>query len=142
MMKKLFTLSIVALMFIATVCVSSCSTAKSVNKAFEKNGYSMTALTPAQQMEICPVIAQFPSFGYDAAGYLQVNANSCTFVYNMDQSTWDSYAAQLTNSGFSNMGIGFVKADKSAGYTYNVSAKPTVIYKQNFMLVTFTSSRF
>ncbi len=141
-MKKLFTLSIVALMFVATVCVSSCSTAKSVNKAFEKNGYTMTEISPAQQIDICPVISKFPSFGYNAAGYLQVNSNSCTFVYNMDQSTWDSYAAQLTNNGFSNMGIGFVKADKSAGVTYNVSAKPTVIYKQNFMLVTFTSSSF
>ena len=141
-MKRLFTLSIVALMFVATVCVSSCSTAKSVNKAFEKNGYTMTEISPSQQIDICPVISKFPSFGYNAVGYLQVNANSCTFVYNMDQSTWDSYAAQLTNSGFSNMGIGFVKADKSAGLTYNVSAKPTVIYKQSFMLVTFTSSKF
>ena len=48
-MKKLFTLSLVAFMMVATMCVSSCSTAKSVNKAFEKNGYVMTALTPAQQ---------------------------------------------------------------------------------------------
>lgn len=141
-MKKLFTLAFVALMFVATACVTSCSTAKSVNKAFEKNGYSMTELTPAQQIEICPVIAKFPAFGFNAAGYLQVNANSCTFVYSMDQNTWDSYAAQLTNSGFSNMGIGFVKADKAAGLTYNVSAKSTVIFKQNFMLVTFTSSRY
>ena len=61
-MKKLFTLSLVAFMMVATMCVSSCSTAKSVNKAFEKNGYVMTALTPAQQIEVCPVVAKFPHF--------------------------------------------------------------------------------
>ena len=90
-------------MMIATMCVSSCSTAKSVNKAFEKNGYSMTALTPAQQMEICPVIAQFPSFGYDAAGYLQVNANSCTFVYSYLTKTMRYNMIFLQNSGGSKM---------------------------------------
>ena len=56
-MKKLFTLSLVAFMMVATMCVSSCSTAKSVNKAFEKNGYVMTTLTPAQQIEICPAFS-------------------------------------------------------------------------------------
>lgn len=141
-MKKLFTLSIVALMFVATACVTSCSTAKSVNKAFEKNGYSMAVLTPAEQVSVCPVMAKFPAFGQEAVGYLPLGANSVTFIYNIDESTWNSYAAQLTNAGFSNMGIGFVKADKAAGLTYNVSAKPTVIYKQNFMLVTFTSKQF
>ena len=54
-MKKLFTLSIVALMFIATVCVSSCSTAKSVNKAFEKNGYVLTG------EEINEAMIKYPS---------------------------------------------------------------------------------
>ena len=140
-MKRLFTLSLVAFMMITIVCVSSCSTAKSVNKAFEKNGYVMTALTPAQQMEICPVIAKFPSLPVESMGYL-TTGNSCTFVYAIDQATWNGYAAQLQSAGFSNMGIGFVKADKSAGVTYNVSAKATNIYKQDFMLVTFTSAAF
>ncbi len=140
-MKKLFTLSLVAFMMVATMCVSSCSTAKSVNKAFEKNGYVMTTLTPAQQIEICPVIAKFPSFPAEAMGYLTLG-NSNTFIYPVDQATWDGYAAQLQNAGFSNMGIGYVKADKNIGVTYNVSAKATTIYKQNFMLVTFTSSTF
>ncbi|MBE6302931.1 MAG: hypothetical protein E7089_03230 [Bacteroidales bacterium] len=140
-MKKIFTLSLVAFMMVATMCVSSCSTAKSVNKAFEKNGYVLTALTPAQQIEVCPVVAKFPSFPVEAMGYLTLG-NSCTFIYAIDQATWDSYAAQLQSAGFSNMGIGYVKADKSAGVTYNVSAKATTIYKQDFMLVTFTSAAF
>ena len=140
-MKKLFTLSLVAFMMVATMCVSSCSTAKSVNKAFAKNGYVLTALTPAQQIEVCPVVAKFPSLSANAMGYLTLG-NSCTFIYAIDQATWNGYAAQLQNAGFSNMGIGYVKADKSAGVTYNVSAKATTIYKQSFMLVTFTSSAF
>ena len=140
-MRKLLTLSFVAFVMIATMCVSSCSTTKSINKAFEKNGYSMTLLAPAQQMEVCPVLAKFPSFAVEAMGYLTLG-NSCTFIYPIDQATWDSYATQLQSAGFSNMGIGFVKADKTAGLTYNVSAKATTIYKQNFMLVTFTSSAF
>lgn len=140
-MKKLFTLSLVAFMMVATMCLSSCSTAKSVNKAFEKNGYVMTALTPAQQIEVCPVVAKFPALSANAAGYLTLGS-SCTFIYAMDQAGWDSYAAQLQNAGFSNLGIGYVKADKSAGVTYNVSAKATTIFKQNFMLVTFTSGAF
>ena len=140
-MKRLFTLSLVAVMMVATMCVSSCSTAKSVNKAFEKNGYVLTALTPAQQIEVCPVVSKFPALSVNAMGYLTVG-NSCTFIYPIDQAAWDGYAAQLQNAGFSNMGIGYVKADKSAGVTYNVSAKATTIFKQNFMLVTFTSSAF
>ena len=140
-MKKLFTLSFVAIVMVATMCITSCSTAKSVNKAFEKNGYVMTTLTPAQQIEVCPVVAKFPSFPVEAVGYLTLG-NSCTFIYPVDQATWDSYAAQLQGSGFSNMGIGLVKADKNAGVTYNVSAKSTTIYKHNFMLVTYTSGTF
>lgn len=140
-MKKLITLSLVAFMMVATMCVTSCSTAKSVNKAFEKNGYSMTTLAPAQQIEVCPVLAKFPTLPIDAMGYLNSGAG-CTFIYNIDQATWNEYGAMLQNAGFSNMGIGYVKADKNAGVTYNVSAKATTIFKQNFMLVTFTSAAF
>jgi hypothetical protein len=140
-MKKLITLSIMAFMFVAAVCVSSCSTSKSITKAFEKNGYTLEELSPAQQMQVCPVLQNFPSFAQSAVGYLQTG-NSCTFIYNIDQSVWNSYAAQLTSNGFSNLGTGFVKADKSAKITYNVSAKSTEIYKQQFMLVTFTSGTY
>ena len=140
-MKKLITLSLMAMMFVATMCVSSCSTSKSITKAFEKNGYVMAEVSPAQQIQVCPVMAKFPSFGQTAAGYLQAG-NSCTFIYNIDESTWNAYTQQLVANGFSQIGTGFVKADKSAGLTYNVSAKATEVYKQNFMIVTFTSGNF
>ena len=140
-MKKLVTLSMVAFMMIATMCVSSCSTAKSVNTAFEKNGYVITALTPAQQIEVCPVVAKFPALSVNAMGYLTLGS-SCTFIYNMDQNGWDSYAAQLQNAGFSNMGIGYVKADKAAGVTYNVSTKTATIFKKDYRLVTFAYAGF
>lgn len=141
MMKKLITLSMTALMFIAVLCTQSCSTTSSISKAFEKNGYVMSSLTPAQQAEICPVINKFPLFSQNAIGYLQ-SGNSCTFIYSADQSVWESYKQSLLNNGFSDMSIGFIKADKSAGLTYNVSAKPTVIYKQNFLLVTYVATNF
>ena len=140
-MKKIVTLSLMTIMFVVAMCVTSCSTSKSINKAFEKNGYVLTEMSPAQQIEACPVMAKFPSFGQTATGYLQA-ANSCTFLYNVEQSVWDAYAQQLVASGFSKVGSGYVKADKSAGLTYNVSAKSTVVYKQNFMIVTFTSGSF
>lgn len=140
-MKKIVTLSLMAIMFVAAMCVSSCSTSKSVNKAFEKNGYVLTEMSPAQQVEACPAMANFPAFGQTATGYLQAG-NSCTFIYNVDESVWEGYAQQLLANGFSKVGTGYVKADKSAGLTYNVSAKSTVIYKQNFMIVTFTSAGF
>ena len=140
-MKKLITLSFMAFMLVAAACVSSCSTSKSINKAFEKNGYTLTELSPAQQIQACPVMQNFPSFPQSVVGYLQTG-NSCTFIYPIGQDVWNSYAAQLTGSGFSNLGTGFVKADKNAKVTYNVSAKPTEIYKQQFMLVTFTSGSY
>ena len=140
-MKKLLTLSVLAFILVTAVSLSSCSTSKSISKAFEKNGYVMTQLTPSQQIEICPVVAKFPSFAQNALGYLQMG-NSCTFIYNVDQSVWESYRQHLINNGYSDMGIGLIKADKTTGLTYNVSAKSTVIYKQNFLLVTFTSSSF
>ena len=86
-------------------------------------------------------MAKFPAFGQTATGYLQAG-NSCTFIYNVEQSVWEAYAQQLAANGFSKVGTGYVKADKSAGVTYNVSAKSTVVYKQNFMIVTFTSGSF
>ena len=140
-MKKIVTLSLMAIMFVAAMCVTSCSTSKSINKAFEKNGYVLTEMSPAQQVEACPAMANFPAFGQTATGYLQA-ANSCTFIYNVDESVWEGYAQQLLANGFSKVGTGYVKADKSAGLTYNVSAKSTVVYKQNFMIVTFTSGSF
>ena len=78
-MKKLITLSFMAFMLVAAVCVSSCSTSKSINKAFEKNGYTLTELSPAQQIQACPVMQNFPSFPQSAVGYLQTG-NSCTFI--------------------------------------------------------------
>ncbi len=140
-MKKLLVFSMMIVMFAATISVTSCSTAKSVNSAFAKNGYTMTALTPAQQLQMAPVMSAFPTFNHDALGYLQ-SANAMTFVYSVDETAWNSYCNTLVNKGFSDMGIGFVKADKNNGVTYNISGKFTTIYKQTYLLVTYTYSGF
>lgn len=140
-MKKIIALSAMALMLIVAMVSTSCSTAKSVSSAFEKNGYVMGELTPQQQAQLAPIVSAFPAFNQTAIAYLQTE-KSITFVFPVDETAWNTYTLSLVNAGFSNMGIGFVKADKAQGVTYNVSAKPTTIYKQNFMLVTYTYATF
>ncbi len=140
-MKRLFTLSVVAIMMLSAMVITSCSTAKSVNSSFVKNGYTMEALTVQQQEATAPVMKAFPSFNQTALGFLQTG-NATTFVYQVDESIWNSYCASLEAAGFSNLGTGYVKADKSVGVTYNISGKFTTIYKQTFLLVTYTWSNF
>lgn len=140
-MKKLFSISLMLLMYVAVSFTTSCSTAKSVNSSFTKNGYTMTELTPQQQVDIAPVMNAFPAFNQNAMGYL-VTGSAVTFVYFVDQTVWDSYSAALENAGFSNMGTGYVKADKNSSMTYNISAKSTTIYKQPCLLVTYTYANF
>ncbi len=141
MMKKLFVFAVMIVMLATTISTTSCSTAKSVNSAFAKNGYTMGVFTPAQQAQLAPVMSSFPAFSYDAMGYLQT-ANATTFVYAVDEAAWNTYCNTLVGNGFSNMGIGFVKADKGRNITYNVSGKFTTIYKQTYLLVTYTYSGF
>lgn len=140
-MKRIFNLTATFAMLAIMMLATSCSTTKSVNKSFEKNGYIMSGLTPGQQVEIAPVLNGFPSFGQSAIGYL-VTGNATTFVYEADEITWNNYCAKLENAGFSNMGTGFVKADKNAGITYNVSGKFTTVYKRTYLLVTYTHGNF
>lgn len=140
-MKRFFALSVVALMMFAAFVTTSCSTAKSINSSFVKNGYTMTTLTAQQQESLAPVMKAFPAFNQTAMGYLQTG-NATTFVYQVDELVWSSYCASLESAGFSNMGTGYVKADKSVGATYNISGKFTTIYKQKLLLVTFTWSNF
>lgn len=140
-MKRIFTFTVMILMLVATISTTSCSTAKSVNSAFVKNGYIMEMLSPAQQAQLAPVLSAFPAFNQDAMGYLQT-AGATTFVYAVDEATWNSYCNTLMRNGFSNMGIGLVKADKTNNVTYNVSGKFTTIYKQTYLLVTYTHAGF
>ncbi len=140
-MKKMFASAATVIMLIAAILTTSCSTAKSVNSSFAKNGYTMTVLTPQQQYEVAPIMNAYPRFNHNAMGYL-VTGNAVTFVYAVDQTVWDAYSASLEAAGFSNMGTGFVKVDKTLGVTYNISSKFTTIYKQTYLLVTFTHSTF
>ncbi len=140
-MKKLFTLSVMLLMLVATVSTTSCSTEKSITSAFAKTGYQMGMLTPAQQLGVAPMLSAFPEFSQTALGYL-VAGNTVTFVYNYNQTAWDNYCYNLTNTGFSNLGTGFARADRQAGYTFNVSSTVTEIYGQQFQLVTFAAVPF
>ena len=140
-MKKFFAFSAVALMLCAVMTTTSCSTEKSIVKAFVKNGYEMTTLTPQQQVGVAPLLSAFPSYNQNAIGYL-VADNTITFVYNSDDVAWNSFCYSLTNAGFSNMGTGYVRADKQSGYTLNVASTITEVYGQPLRLVTFTAIPF
>lgn len=140
-MKKFFAFSAVVLMLCATMTTTSCSTEKSIVKAFEKKGYQMGTLTPQQQLAVAPVLSGFPAYSQSAIGYVVVD-NAITFVYNLDNAAWDSYCYALTNAGFSNMGTGFIRADKGVGYTFNVATSVAEVYKQPFRFVTFTAVPF
>lgn len=140
-MKRLFAMSTIIMMLAVAFTSASCSTEKSVNSSFAKNGYTMTTLTPQQQIETAPVMNAFPSFNQTAMGFLRTG-DATTFVYAVDGTVWNSYCAQLEAAGFSNMGTGYVKADKNSGVTYNVSGKFTTIYKHTFLLVTYTYGTF
>lgn len=139
-MKKILTLSVAVLLMFATFATTSCSSEKSAAKAFKKNGYEMCELDPAQQIVQSPIMKNFPMYSQTALGYI-VAGNTITFVYNLDDVSWDIYTQELRQDGFSNVSNGFVKADKSKGVTYNVSTKTTTIYKNDYRLVTFACVR-
>lgn len=139
-MKKIFALSTVLLMFVA-VAITSCSSQKSAAKAFAKNGYVMTELSPAQQVALSPLMEAFPVYTQSAVGYL-VAENSITFIYDQDDASWNLYGLALRKDSFSSVGTGYVKADKKLGLTYNVSSTATTIYKRPYRLVTFACSEF
>lgn len=120
---------------------ASCSTAKSVNSSFVKNGYTMQMLSPQQQVEAAPVMNAFPPFNQNAMGYLRTD-NATTFVYAADAAIWDSYCMALQAAGFASTEKGFVKADKNSGLTYKVTSKFTTIYKQTYLLVTYAYGTF
>ncbi len=140
-MKRIFKATVMFAMIVSMLVVASCSTTKSFNKSFEKNGYTMTTLTPQQQSEIAPVMSEIPTFNENAIGYL-VTGDAVTFVYAASREAWDNYSASLQSAGYSNMGTGLVKANKSAGITYNISGKFTTVYKQDVLLVTYTYAKF
>ena len=139
-MKKIFTLSVAVLLMFAAFTTTSCSSEKSAAKAFKTNGYVMGELDPAQQAAQLSIMNNFPMYSQTALGYI-VAGNSITFVYDLDDVSWNMYTQELRNEGFSNVSNGFVKADKSKGVTYNVSTKTATIYKNDYRLVTFACVR-
>jgi hypothetical protein len=80
-------------------------------------------------------------YGQTALGYMSTE-NSITFVYEQDDAAWNIYAQSLRKEGFSNVANGYVKADKAAGVTYNVSTKTATIFKKDYRLVTFAYAGF
>ena len=139
-MKKIFTISAILLMSIV-VLTTSCSSEKSAAKAFKKKGYEMSEMQPAQQMALSPLMSAFPMYGQTALGYMSTE-NSITFVYEQDDAAWNIYGQTLAKERVSHVSTGYVKADKAAGVTYNVSTKTTTIYKNNYRLVTFAYAGF
>lgn len=134
-MKKLFTIA--AFLFISVaMMLTSCSTEKSITKAFVKNGYMMGILTPQQQVGQASFLSAFPSLNQDAMGYVTTE-NSITFIYAADDAAWSSYCSALRRAGFSEMATGYVKADRKNSVTYNISSARTTVYGQNYVLVTY-----
>lgn len=140
-MKRILSLFVVGVMFLALLLNTSCSTAKLVNNSFIKEGYTMAILTPQQQVEIAPVMNAFPAFHQNAMGYIK-QGDTVTFVYETDAAVWNSYCASLETAGFSNLGKGLIKADKNTGITYNISGKFVTVDKLSYLLVAFKTSRF
>ncbi len=140
-MKKFLALSSMFVMLVVAMSTTSCSTEKSITKAFAKNGYEMGMLTPQQQQSVAPLLSSFPVYNQQAIGYL-VAGNTITFVYNSDETVWNNYCYALTNAGFSKISTGYVRADKASGYTFNVASNTTEVYGQPFRMVTFTANPF
>ncbi len=138
-MKRFFVLSMMAMMFVATL-TTSCSMQSMTFKNLEKKGYVVEQLTPAQQLEVAPLLAAFPTFGLTAEAYLASNY-SVTYMYEATDADWATYGNLLRANGFSAVGTGYVKADRAAGITYNVAAKSIATSKKKtYLLVTFTSA--
>ena len=136
-MKKSFILSLVAAMFVA-VMTTSCSMQSMTFKNLEKKGYTVGQLTPAQQQEIAPLLSAFPALNLTAEAYI-ASTYTITFMYEATSADWATYGNALKGAGFSAVANGYVKADKNAGITYNVSAKTAELSKKTYLIVTFTS---
>lgn len=117
--------------------LASCSTQKSIEAAFVKNGYTMEVLAPAEQKQMAPILKYFPTLNLEAIGYLELD-NSVTFIYNADEATWKYYGGMLRDSGFQDAGIGYVKSSRSEGVTYNISGNVTDLYGEPILLITYT----
>ncbi len=134
-MKRFYLLSLVAMMFVATL-ITSCSMQSMTFKNLEKKGYIIGQLTPAQQVEMAPLMKAFPAFNLNAEGYL-ASEYSISYLYVATNETWLDYGTALTNAGFSKIGNGYVKIDRTAGITYNVTGKSA---GEGYMILTFTST--
>lgn len=139
-MKRFLTLTTMLLLFVAAT-FTSCSTEKSVASAFTSEGYQMVTMTPRQQLELAPLLRAFPTFNCTALGYMALG-NSVTFIYAADEAAWNAYGAILEKYGFSNLEIGYARADRNYNVTYNVSCSTTNVYGQQFLLVTYLSATF
>ena len=137
-MRKIFILSLMVAMFTAII-TTSCSMQNMTFKNLEKKGYVIGTLTPAQQLEIAPLLSAFPVLNLTAEGYL-ASTYTVTYLYEGTMDDFQSYAALLTAAGFGNVGGTYSKVDRAAGVTYNVSAKSVqATKKKSYLLVTFTS---
>lgn len=131
----------VAIILCVILSFTACSTQKSIEAAFAKNGYTMQLLSPAHQKQLAPMLNYFPTLNLDAIGYLELD-NSITFIYNADEATLQYYGDALIKSGFQYAGIGYVKGDYNTNMTYNVSGKVTTLYNQPLLIITYTRGNF
>lgn len=137
-MKRFFVLSLMAVMFVATL-TTSCSMQSMTFKNLEKKGYIVGQLTPAQQQQIAPLLLEFPSFGLTAEAYV-ASDYSISYLYQGGELDWRNYADSLVAAGFSKIGNGYVKADRKVGISYNVAYKVMELSNKSYILVTFTSA--
>lgn len=134
-MKRFFLFSLVAMMFV-TMLTTSCSMQSMVFKNLEKKGYIVGQLTPEQQVAMAPLMQAFPALNLTAEAYL-ASEYSISYLYAATNATWMDYGVQLARAGFSQVGKGFVKIDKTAGITYNVSSSAA---GEKYIVITFTST--
>lgn len=137
-MKRFSVLSLLVILFVATF-TTSCSMQNMTFKNLEKKGYVMEQLTPAQQLEMAPLLSAFPTLNMTAEGYL-ASTYTVTYIYNGSMTDFQSYAAILLASGFTNVAGTYSKIDRTAGIQYCVSAKAVqATKKQSYLLVTYTT---
>ncbi|MBR2415239.1 MAG: hypothetical protein IKB11_00650 [Bacteroidaceae bacterium] len=134
-MKRFFLFSLVTMMFVATL-TTSCSMQGMVFKNLEKKGYIVGRLTPAQQVAMAPLMQAFPALDLTAEAYL-ASEYSISYLYSATNATWMEYGAKLIRAGFSQVGKGYVKIDKTAGITYNVASSSA---GEQYIVITFTST--
>ncbi len=137
-MKRFFILSVMATIFVATL-TTSCSMQSMTFKDLEKKGYVIGQLTPAQQLEIAPLLSAFPTYNATAVGYL-ASTDAVSYLYEGTLADFQNYASLLTASGFKHAGNAYAKIDRAAGLTYKVSAKTIqATKKQSYLVITYTS---